>query len=191
MENEIVIMEYMILMMKCNQFCIFHSITHILFYNLKGGDAMKRNNILPPTSQRVFLRTDPLTNAEIRNQTIRNLNIFKNTDETEVTERIRVLNREWDIERVLEVNASLLILISSYLGIKTSRIWFLLTGAVGIFMTQHALQGWCPPLPLIRKWGVRTADEIYAEKTVLKMMRGDFAEGNSTAIEALNLAEKQ
>ena len=191
MVNEIEIMEYMILVMKCIQFCIFPSITHILFLNFKGGDAMKRNNILPPTSQRVFLRTDPLTNAEIRNQTIRNLNIFKNTDETEVTERIRVLNREWDIERVLEVNASLLILLSSYLGIKTSRIWFLLTGAVGVFMTQHALQGWCPPLPLIRKWGVRTADEINAEKTALKMMRGDFAEENSTAVDALNFAEKQ
>lgn len=152
---------------------------------------MKRRNILPPNAQRVFLRTDPSTNAEIRNQTIRNLNIFKNCDELELTERIRKLNLEWDTERVMEVNASLLILLSSYLGVKTSRIWFLVTGAIGVFMIQHALLGWCPPLPIIRKWGVRTEEEIYAEKTVLKVMRGDFKEGFTTVVDTLTQAEKQ
>ncbi len=150
-----------------------------------------KKNIFPPTSQRVFLRTDPLTNAEIRNQTIRNLNIFKNCNETEVSERIRILNQEWDTERVLEVNASLLILLSSYLGIKLSRIWFLLTGTVAVFMLWHAFWGWCPPLPIVRKWGVRTAEEIYSEKTTLKMMRGDFATEHSSVVDALNMAEKQ
>lgn len=152
---------------------------------------MKGKNILPPTSQRVFLRTDPLTNAEIRNNTIRNLNIFKNCDEAEISDRIRMLNLEWDIERILEVNASLLIIISSYLGIKMSRLWFLITGAVAIFMLQHAIWGWCPPLPFIRKWGVRTAEEIDAEKTALKAMRGDFDGDHSSAENALNMAEKQ
>jgi hypothetical protein len=152
---------------------------------------MKKSNILPPTAQRVFLRTDPAINAEIKNQTIRNLNIFKNCNEAEISERIRKLDLEWDTERVLEVNASLLMLVSSYLGVKTSRIWFLLTGAVGVFMLQHALQGWCPPLPLIRKWGVRTADEISAEKAALKAMRGDFNGEFATVADALNAAEKQ
>jgi hypothetical protein len=152
---------------------------------------MKRKNILPPTAQRVFLRTDPMTNSEIRNQTIRNLNIFKNGDEADITERIRMLDQEWDTERVLEVNASLLVLLSSYLGIKTSRIWFLLTGTVAIFMLWHAILGWCPPLPLIRKWGVRTADEIHAEKIALKILRGDFSGNPSSADDALNMAEKQ
>jgi hypothetical protein len=152
---------------------------------------MKKSNILPPTAQRVFLRTDPAINAEIKNQTIRNLNIFKNCNEVEISERIRKLDLEWDTERVLEVNASLLMLVSSYLGVKTSRIWFLLTGAVGVFMLQHALQGWCPPLPLIRKWGVRTADEISAEKAALKAMRGDFNGEFATVADALNAAEKQ
>jgi hypothetical protein len=152
---------------------------------------MKKSNILPPTSQRVFLRTDPRVNAEIRNQTIRNLNIFKNCNETEITERIRSLTQEWDTERVMEVNASLLMILSSYLGIKTSRFWFVLTGAVGVFMLQHALQGWCPLLPLIRKWGVRTADEIHAEQVALKIMRGDFKTEVLNAADALNIADKK
>lgn len=152
---------------------------------------MKRKNIFPPTSRRVFLRTDPLTNAEIRNQTIRNLNIFKNCNESEMTERIRKLNEEWDTERVLEVNAALLIMLSSYLGIKTSRIWFLITGTVAVFMLQHAFWGWCPPMPIIRKWGVRTAEEISAEKIALKLMRGDFGNEYSNVADALGMADKQ
>ena len=152
---------------------------------------MKKSNIFPPTLQRVFLRTDPVVNAEIRNQTIRNLNIFRNCNETEVTERIHKLDREWDTERVLEVNASLLILLSSYLGIRISRVWFLLTGMVGVFMLQHALQGWCPILPLIRKWGVRTADEIHSEQIALKILRGDFKQDVTTVVDALNMAEKK
>jgi len=158
---------------------------------LKGDDVIKRKRLFPPTSFRVFLRTDPPINAEIRNQTIRNINILKNANETDLTDRIRSLNSEWDTERVLEVNAAILILLSSYLGIKSSRLWFLLTGIIGIFVLQHALQGWCPPLPIIRKWGVRTEDEINSERIVLKLIRGDFKEEGSTVIDILNAVEKQ
>jgi hypothetical protein len=39
---------------------------------------------------------------------------------------------------------------------------------------QHALQGWCPPLPLLRRLGVRTQQEIERERYALKALRGDF-----------------
>ncbi len=151
---------------------------------------MRTKTVLPPTSKRVSLRTDPKINTDIRNQTIRSLNIFKSCEEQGKSERIQQLNQEWDTERVLEVNGALLILLSSYLGIKTSRFWFLLTATVAGFMLQHALQGWCPLLPLIRQWGVRTSDEINAEKTALKILRGDFNGECTEAEDALNRAEK-
>lgn len=147
--------------------------------------------MLPPTSQRVYLRTDPIINAEIRNQTVRNLKLYRGLNKEDITERIRDLNLEWDTERVLEANAAILLLGSSLLGIKFSRFWFLLTGLIGAFMLQHALQGWCPPVPFIRRWGIRTEDEINAEKTVLKMIRGDFNEENSSLEDILDIAEKQ
>lgn len=151
---------------------------------------MKKGNVLPPTSQRVCLKTDPKINAELRNQTIKNLNLFKNGNETDISERIRCLDQEWDTERVLEVNSSLLLFLSSYLGIRISRMWFLVTGAVGVSMLWHALLGWCPTLSIIRKWGVRTEAEISAEKIALKMIRGDFEAGGTTAVDYLNMAEK-
>jgi hypothetical protein len=45
---------------------------------------------------------------------------------------------------------------------------------VTTFLLQHALQGWCPPVPFFRKRGVRTMREIDTERYALKALRGDF-----------------
>lgn len=42
------------------------------------------------------------------------------------------------------------------------------------FLLLHATQGWCPPLPLFRRLGVRTRGEIEKEKFALRFLRGDF-----------------
>jgi hypothetical protein len=42
------------------------------------------------------------------------------------------------------------------------------------FLLQHAVQGWCPPVPLFRRLGFRTAAEIDYERYALKALRGDF-----------------
>jgi len=78
------------------------------------------------------------------------------------------LDKEWDIERLLEVNASTLALTGLILGLTVNRKWLLLPGIVLPFLLQHGLQGWCPPLPLLRRLGVRTRGEIDREKYALK-----------------------
>ena len=100
--------------------------------------------------------------------------------------RIEELNKEWDIERVLEVNASTLALTGVLLGVTKDKRWFILPGIVTTFLLQHGLQGWCPPLPILRKLGFRTKKEIEEERYALKVLRGDF-EGTSgkTAPETL------
>ena len=55
-----------------------------------------------------------------------------------------------------------------------SRKWLVLTGAVLGFLFQHAVSGWCPPVPVLRRLGFRTRGEIDREKFALKAMRGDF-----------------
>lgn len=105
----------------------------------------------------------------------------------EIEQRLLELDREWDIERTLETNAATLSLLGLTLGFAHHRRWFLLPLAVQTFLLQHALQGWCPPLPFFRARGVRTLDEINYERYALKTLRGDFAkihpstEGNLTA----------
>ncbi len=54
------------------------------------------------------------------------------------------------------------------------------------FLLQHAVSGWCPPVPLLRRAGVRTTREINQERFALKALRGDFndlaASENSDAV---------
>jgi hypothetical protein len=148
--------------------------------------------IFPPTTQRVAFHTNSAQNAQIRDHTIRCLNTFKDCDEHILSEKICKLNHEWDVERYLETGAASLVLVASISGfLKTWCCCFLATGAVGTFLLQHALQGWCPPVPIIRELGVRTAEEISNEKTVLKLLRGDFSTDTGDVSELLAMAEKQ
>jgi hypothetical protein len=86
----------------------------------------------------------------------------------DIIRRIEALDKEWDVERVLEVNASSLALTGLALGLTVDRKWFFLPGAVLSFLLQHGLQGWCPPLPVLRRLGVRTRGEIDREKYALR-----------------------
>lgn len=92
----------------------------------------------------------------------------------QIEERLRELDQEWDVERTLEMNAAIACLTGVILGSTVSRKWYALSGIVAGFLFQHALQGWCPPLPLLRQMGVRTQEEIDHERYLLKAVRGDF-----------------
>lgn len=91
-----------------------------------------------------------------------------------IGKRVKNLENEWDIERYLETNASIITLVSLVLGLLVHRYFFILTFIVPTFLLQHALQGWCPPLPLFRKFGKRTKREIEIERHALKALRGDY-----------------
>jgi hypothetical protein len=97
----------------------------------------------------------------------------------DITRRIHELDHEWDIERLLEANASALAFTGLVLGLTRSRKWLILPSVVLPFLFQHAIQGWCPPVPLFRRLGVRSRDEINREKYALKALRGDFEEIDS------------
>jgi hypothetical protein len=85
--------------------------------------------------------------------------------------RLQELDREWDIERAIEANAATLMLTGLALGAKGDRRWLSLSGMVAAFLLQHAVQGWCPPVPILRRLGFRTMAEIEQERRALKMLR--------------------
>ncbi len=132
-------------------------------------------NIFPPSAKRVFLSTNKQVNQKIKTETLKRIKLYRDKTPIELSERINQLNKEWDTERILEANASFIILISSILGFVFSYYWFFLVGVISFFLLVHAIQGWCPPVPLIRRLGIRTPEEISDEKTVIKYIRGDFA----------------
>ncbi|WP_333876082.1 YgaP family membrane protein [Methylobacter sp.] len=91
-----------------------------------------------------------------------------------LSRRIDELDREWDIERALETNAASVALLGLVLSRMHNRRWMWLSTGVAVFLLQHALQGWCPPISVFRRLGIRTQGEIDREKYILKALRGDF-----------------
>jgi hypothetical protein len=111
-------------------------------------------------------------------------------DVSALTDRIAELDEEWDVERLLEANASTLALAGTVLGATRHRRWLWLPGLVTVFLLQHALQGWCPPIVLFRRMGVRTRKEIDVERSALKVLRGDFDSHVESETDALHLARR-
>ena len=81
--------------------------------------------------------------------------------------RLDELDQEWDIDRVLETHTAGLAIGGFLLGAVSNRKWFVLPGLAGTVLLQYALEGWCPQLPVLRRLGFRTAEEIAAEHCAL------------------------
>ncbi len=128
---------------------------------------------MKPTRTRVQSSTKAKINERIRLRTERSVALYSSRPE-EILARLGALDREWDVERMLEISASTLSVISLVLGIVVHWAWMLLTFFVLGFLFLHAIQGWCPPVPVLRRFGVRTASEIEEERYALKLLRGDF-----------------
>lgn len=126
-----------------------------------SGDRVREN-----TAPEILARIDRSLEEKV---------LFYSSQPREVlSRRIAELDREWDVERILEANASSLALTGLFLGVARGRKYLLLTAGVLGFLLTHAIQGWCPPLPILRRMGVRTRAEIDQEKYALKALRGDF-----------------
>jgi hypothetical protein len=122
---------------------------------------------------RVREHTAPDVNERIRQKADASIEYYGRRPEL-IPDRIKALDREWDIERTLEANAASISLIGLALGIFSKRRWLLLPLVVAGFLLQHAVQGWCPPVPVFRRLGVRTSDEIIREKVTLEILQGRF-----------------
>lgn len=128
---------------------------------------------LPTSAERVPTHTAQRVNERIQRETERSI-AYHAQHPDEIDHRLRELDEEWDIERVLETNAATLALSGTLLAMLFGRRWLLLPAVVTGFLLQHGTQGWCPPLPVLRRIGIRTPQEIEAERYALKAIRGDF-----------------
>jgi hypothetical protein len=123
---------------------------------------------------RVRRFTAPVVQQRIDQELEMSVNYYAQQPPEAVSQRIEELDHEWDMERVLGTNAAALALTGAFFGLVASRKWLLLTSGVLGFLMQHAMSGWCPPVPVFRRLGIRTRSEIDREKFALKVLRGDF-----------------
>ena len=145
----------------------------ILHAGLTFGLNSSREMIVTSTFDRVPSHTSEDVNRRIQDEIRRSVRHFS-TRMDQIPRRLRELEKEWDIERAIEANASVLAFSGTVLGATGDRRWFVLPALVTAFLFQHAIQGWCPPVPVLRRLGFRTAHEIEQERTALMALRGDF-----------------
>jgi len=113
-------------------------------------------------------RMDTKTEARLREDTAR--------DHEGLDRRLQELDREWDFERVVETEAATMGLTGLALAVLVDRRFLLLPGFVALMLLLHGTQGWYPWLPLFRRLGLRSQDEIDRERYAVKALRGDFLE---------------
>lgn len=124
----------------------------------------------PATVDRVRSCTDDDINRAI-DQAIEESIQFHSYNPELIEARLKELDEEWDIERVLEINASSLALAGVGLGMTISPRFFALPALIAGFLFQHAVYGWCPPIPFFRARGYRTQQEIDRERRALLQIR--------------------
>jgi hypothetical protein len=137
-------------------------------------EAQALRNDREARPDRVRAHSSQLQNQRIDAQTRQCLERYAPSDREAIGRHIETLDREWDVERYLQMNAGIVSLSGLVLGALASRRFLIVPAVVFGFFFQHATQGWCPPLPVFRKIGVRTRREINREKYALKALRGDF-----------------
>jgi hypothetical protein len=126
------------------------------------------------SARRVADSTSPKVNQRIRERSTECVAQQVAAGPEAIDDRLAELDAEWDVERVLETMAPTFTLAGLMLGATVNKKWLVLPALVNAFFLQHAIQGWCPPLPVLRRLGFRTVQEIENERFALKALRGDF-----------------
>jgi hypothetical protein len=124
---------------------------------------------------RIRRATSPELNRQIDRQTDANILHYANAMPEVIDERIEELDREWDIERLLAVNAGTVALAGLLLGATRDKKWLILPGITVALLVNFNLRGWAPALPVLRHLGLRTRSEIDRERAALLESRADSA----------------
>jgi hypothetical protein len=121
-------------------------------------------------------RTAAAVLRRIDDDTIASLIEHDHAGRAVVDDRLHALEREWDVDRTIEAEASTMGLLGLALGVFVDRRLLALPTLVAASLLMYAGTRRYPLLPLFRRLGVRSAREIARERYALKALRGDFAE---------------
>jgi len=94
-------------------------------------------------------------------------------DQDEITARLAELDEEWDVNRVLQTKIAALTIAGVILGVTVNKKWLTLPLIASVAALSQIVK-WNKPMPLYKKFGLRTKVEIEKEKYALKAIRGDF-----------------
>ncbi|HJU72082.1 MAG TPA: hypothetical protein VJ603_09555 [Paucimonas sp.] len=128
-----------------------------------------------PTTQRVEANTPDAINRQTGQQARETFSRYADASPQQIDQRLRELDREWNTERIIETEAPLTVALGAVLGLVHDRRWFALSATAAGMLLLHNLQGWYPLLPVLRRLGVRSQNEIEQERSALRALRSGHA----------------
>ena len=126
--------------------------------NLEYNPDKHEDRIRSVTAERVNHKIDIKTERIIRG--------LKAMGPDAIRIRLKELDKEWDIDRVLMLNFSVLVT-AQLLAARKNIKWLWGPLIQTPFIGMHALLGWCPPSLWFRPMGFRTKKEIQSEREAL------------------------
>jgi hypothetical protein len=129
--------------------------------------------MFPATTEKAERNTSAVAMQRFDQQLRENIARLKGADKQAIEQRLSELDREWNVERAIEVEAPSMILLGLALGSLSNRKWFAVSAMAASMVILHNLQGWYPLLPVFRAAGLRTAEEIEQERMALKALLGE------------------
>jgi hypothetical protein len=87
------------------------------------------------------------------------------------SDRIRELDREWDIDRAVQAHVAAVGLAGVLLGRFVDRRFRFLSAVAALGGLSYAVFGWYPPLAVLRRLGFRKQHEIEVERRALLQAR--------------------
>ncbi len=126
-----------------------------------------------PTAQRVQANTPERVQQALDQQLQENIARCAANGPVAVQQRLEQLDREWNLERFIETEAPMMIMLGAGLGITHDKRWLALSAFAASMVLMHSFQGWYPLMPLLRRLGVRSQDEIEEERMALRVLGGE------------------
>ncbi|MDX2187295.1 MAG: hypothetical protein SFV32_10205 [Opitutaceae bacterium] len=131
-------------------------------------------NVLSP--DRVRRHTSTAMQAKLDAEMADRVRFYADKSRERISERIGELQREWSIERHMQVNVAAAGLMTGALALSRNRAWGLVAAASAGVLLLHAVEGSRPSLCAARLARLRSRAEINREIYALKVLRGDFDE---------------
>lgn len=113
---------------------------------------------------------DPSAETRIRD----NVRYHSSLGPDAISDRIRQLDAEWDMERSVTAALSGVGAFGLLMGLFGGRLLRLLTWVAVPLLLAFSLGKWAPSASALSRWGLRRRREIEEERYALKALRGDF-----------------
>lgn len=118
------------------------------------------------TFDKVRQMTPRSVNEKIDRQMLQRVEEISAQGPEAIKGRLQELEKEWDLDKVLMLNFSVLVF-AQLLAARKDKRWLWGPIIQTPFMAMHAVLGWCPPSLWFRPMGFRTDKEIQSEREEL------------------------